>query len=1170
MSPLTIILILASVMLAVGVLAILTWFVYTTYLNYVERRLARRKGLYRKLVAELAVRDRALLEPEIHRLGTLLDLEALEAVLEEQARATDERPEWLLDVYDRLGLVDKYIGKLHTAGPWRERAFAAELLGRVGNGRAVPALLETAQATRSEDADVREIALRALARIADPRAVEVLVQSLKTAEGWLAPRIADILTRHGSLAVDPMIEVLEQPGRHPARAWAANVLGEVRAARAFPALVRGLADLEDEVRAKSATALGRLGDRRAIAYLLEHLLTDPTPFVRARIAGALGHFDDPEVIDRLVRALGDPAWWVRIRSVEALEQIGRRAEGPLLVALDDPDPEIRIRAAVGLERLGVPATLAAGIQRGERVPEATEILLKFAAAGARELLAELLLHQSVEVRAAVVAAIRRAGRRDLAEELMDTSLRDADPALRAAAFEALGAMGVREALPAALGALGDGEGQVRAAAIGVLASLGDADVVTELRQRTGDPEPGVRAAAARALGLLRAADAAPDFLRLIGDPYPAVREAGAAGAADAEVAVVVPGLIDLLGDASPEVRRAAVEGLGRLGDRTSVPPLVHAFQDADPPMREAIVEAVSHIDAETVDALIDTLVETGDSPGKLGAIRTLARLQSPAAGWVLERLRKDPDPPVRVAAVEGFAQVGGDPARLAVEAGLEDPEEAVRAAALDVTCRLEIPGQGPRLLALVRDDPSPVVRERAALAVGLLGVEGGAEALDAVCRRPEPIEVRTAAALAVGAFEGASIVARVAEMRDEAAVRARLRERLEWDETFRLLASRLSPSRHVELRALGADTPEAARSSLVVGMRSTLDAADRIRLIAGLGALDGEQSRGALLQVVRGDPSPEVRKAALVALGALLDVEDLLAVGQRALGDPSLLVRRAAVGLFAEHAPERGLPSVLRTLRADDDPAVLAGVAALAEAAFPVFMETALGMSLEGPEALLVARVARHVHHPDLVRLLPVMARSGAPAVREAIAALWRHRPDIVDAASLDALAMDPVATVRQEAAGAAAGARAWSLLARMAQDPDADVRREAALVLGGASLPPTVALETLVRLAEDPDMAVRAAAYVGRLLQGTPLPLPPGLDPRAAAVVVRSAAHLPALRQTARTAPGEDPRLAAALALALLEDDVARDVARTDPVPSIRYRVTGALDLAADVRERE
>src|SRR3954452_17953057 len=197
MSGVTPVLVAAGFMLAVGLLAILAWFLYSFYLERVERRLAARKGLYRELVSQLATRDRALLEPTIHQMRTLYDLDALEAVLEEQARSATGRPGWLLDVYDELGLVDKYIEKLRSARKWRDRAFAAELLGRVGSAKAVPALLETVQSTRTEDSDVREIALRALARIADPLAVEPLVAALTTADSWLTARIADILSRHG-------------------------------------------------------------------------------------------------------------------------------------------------------------------------------------------------------------------------------------------------------------------------------------------------------------------------------------------------------------------------------------------------------------------------------------------------------------------------------------------------------------------------------------------------------------------------------------------------------------------------------------------------------------------------------------------------------------------------------------------------------------------------------------------------------------------------------------------------------------------------------------------------------------------------------------------------------------------------------------------------------------
>jgi hypothetical protein len=179
------------------------------------------------------------------------------------------------------------------------------------------------------------------------------------------------------------------------------------------------------------------------------------------------------------------------------------------------------------------------------------------------------------------------------------------------------------------------------------------------------------------------------------------------------------------------------------------------------------------------------------------------------------------------------------------------------------------------------------------------------------------------------------------------------------------------------------------------------------------------------------------------------------------------------------------------------------------------------------------------------------------------VAELWRHRPETADSASLEALSIDPVVFVRQCAAAAALAAGRYDVLEGMTQDPDAMVRREVAIVLGRGAPVRKPGFATLEHLAGDPDMTVRAAAHVARLLQGRPLPLPPGLDGQIAAQAVLDIADLSSLRQTARSARGEEQRLAAALALALLQDDVAREVARTDPVPAIRHRVSGALELS-------
>jgi HEAT repeat protein len=1169
MTRVTVVLVVAGLMLAIGLLTVLAWFIYTTYLDRVERRLAARKGLYRELVSELATRDRALLEPTIHQMKTLYDLDALEAVLEEQARGATGRPDWLLEVYDELGLVDKYIDKLRTARKWRDRAFAAELLGRVGSAKAVPALLETVQATRTEDSDVREIALRALARIADPRAVEPLVAALSSADIWLTARIADILARHGDAAVDPLMALLTGSSGDPARAWAANVLGEVRAQRAFPALVRGLSDSDEEVRGKAATALGRLGDRRAVNHLLEHLLIDPAPFVRARIASTLAQFGGPEVVDRLVHALRDQAWWVRMRSVEALEQIGASAVGPLLVALDDPDAEIRRRAAAALERLEVPDNLVRMIEAGDDSAEASGTLVRLAAGGARELLAELVLHPSPGVREAVLTAIRRGRRLDLTGELMQAASSDAEPSLRALALETLRTLRSHQAITVAIAGLSDSHQQVRSAAIRLIGELGDRDAVELLRARTTDPEPTVRAAAVRALGALHATTAQPEFLRLLGDPDPTVRQATLVAAAEAGARALVPRIIELLGDPDAAVRCAAAAAAGVLGDGLAVPALLRAFPEAAPDLRETITAAVTRLDLGATPALIEALLQSPEADSKITVTRTLARLRLPGSVDVLARLSENPEPSVRGAAIQALgrcprAEGSERESRLKVVVpALGDPDESVRARAIDAAARLGVEDAGRTIAGLLAHDPSATVRERAALAIGILHLPGGEEPLMAACRRTEPTNVRAAAALAAGAFDPNSLVVRVLEMPDEAPVRELLRQRLKTDPWFRLLERKLSRARGLELRALAAARPGSGQSYLADGLRSTLDTGERVRMIGGLRAFQGEQSLSALLQVVREDPSPEVRTAALVAVGDLLDTEELLALGSRALGDPNVMVRRAAVDLFSKVAPERVFPKLIRSLRPDDDPAVLAAVADLAGQQFPSFQDAVSAMPLDPAQTVLLVRVARFIHHPGLSSLMRPLSRSGWAEVREAVAELGRQRPDATDAEALDALTTDPLIAVRHAAAGAAAAAERYDLLERMTQDPDGGIRRQVAIALGRSAPVGKPGLRILEGLGGDPEMTVRAAAYVARLLQGTPVPLPPGIDPTTAAEAVRETSNLPSLRETALGTAGEERRLAAALALALLQDEVAREVARTDPVPAIRHRVSGALELA-------
>ena len=1157
MNFLRIILYTALAMAVLLVLSVVAWLVYTAILNRLERRLAARKGPYRDMVAGLATRERELLEPAIHQLGTLRDFEALEAVLEEQARTTTERPAWLLDAYDRLGLVDKYIERLRNARRWRDRAFAAELLGRVGSAKAVTPLLETVAAARAEDADVREIALRALARIADPRAVEPLVQALRSSEVWLTPRIADILARHGEDAVGPMLALLDEGGRHHARAWAASVLGEVQSHRGFPVLVRALGDPDDEVRAKASGALGKLGDRRAVPYLLDHLLTDPAPFVRARIAGALGQFDDPDVIERLVRALGDPAWWVRMRSVEALEQIGPQSEGPLLVALDDPDPELRIRAAVALERLGVPGRTVRMIEEGDRPEQAREVLSKFANAGARELIAELLLHPSAAVRLAVVAAVRRTGRRDLSRELIRAASDDGDAIVRASAFDTLRVLNHRGAVPTALTGLADPDGSVRTEAISLLGDLGTSAVVPDVRRRTNDPEAGVRAAAARALGLLRGTEAAPDLARLLTDPSTAVRVAAVEGIADSGLHALTPSVAGCLADSNDRVRVTAARALARLGDASQVPALLRAFTGASPEFRAAVTAAVAILAPAQLETLAQALRSEGAGPDeRLAFARALADAPVAGARGVLAQLSRDPEAEVRARAVAAVGRLGGADANALVREALADPDDVVRAAALTAVIRLRDHERSPEIRSLLAQDPSFSVRERAALAAGLLDLKDAEPQLVQAMSPANDPSLRAAALFALGALGHESMAGRLGEMSDGDDVRHLLQERLRHDPEYRLLGRRLRQSHSLELRALASLSRDEMQQQLSDGVRSVLDPEERKRVVAGLRAFQGDRSRSALLQTLRSDPSPDVRAAAMAAVRDMLEPAELLVTARRALGDPALVVRRAAVELFRDVPAPEALAALISTVRIDDDPSVLRSIAEQAEQEWDSFIALALGSGAGGREAVVVTQLARHMTHPGVARLVPPLARSAEPDVRAAVAQLLARRSELATEPIIQQLILDPVPAVRLQAAHAAAAAGLGVQLSALADDPEPDIRRELAQILrtvpdGGA----------LSRLQADSDPRVRAAAAASAISRGERTDLPGDVAPGDAAAAVMDANHLADLREIALTSPEERHRRSAALLLALVGDQVASRVAAGDPVAGVRAAVLAMQD---------
>lgn len=234
------------------------------------------------------------------------------------------------------------------------RGRAAFLLSRPGTAAAVERL---APLLRDPDPDVRLVACSGLARVATPRAAELLIHGLAA----------------GALPPERIIERLGAP-------WAVEtILATLKSGAGRP-----------ELEASLARALGLAGDPRAAAPLVG-LLDDDSVEVRISAARALGRVGGPECAPALIAALSSEAWAVRAQAAKSLGAIGADAAlGPLEDRLSDRAWWVRANAARALRELGDPGIEALG--------RAVEHDDRYAADRARE---QLALHAVVAERMAV-------------------------------------------------------------------------------------------------------------------------------------------------------------------------------------------------------------------------------------------------------------------------------------------------------------------------------------------------------------------------------------------------------------------------------------------------------------------------------------------------------------------------------------------------------------------------------------------------------------------------------------------------------------------------------------------------------------------------------------------------------------------------------------------------
>ncbi|MDD5222972.1 MAG: HEAT repeat domain-containing protein [bacterium] len=211
----------------------------------------------------------------------------------------------------------KFLSDCLQEGDADLKRVAAESLGEIADGRSVPDLVVLLD---DQDWSVRNTAVRALRRIKDRRSVSRLIEKLKDPEDIIKREIistlAELEARESVNMILPLIhnenlqlEVLSaieklgvpdlpyyfdflKRSNTRLKGFLVDTLGRIREQGAVDYLANILADEFYTVRMKAARALGEIGDRRAIPFLLKARKDDPSPDVQKEAAWALTKLDE--------------------------------------------------------------------------------------------------------------------------------------------------------------------------------------------------------------------------------------------------------------------------------------------------------------------------------------------------------------------------------------------------------------------------------------------------------------------------------------------------------------------------------------------------------------------------------------------------------------------------------------------------------------------------------------------------------------------------------------------------------------------------------------------------------------------------------------------------------------------------------------------------------------
>ena len=431
------------------------------------------------------------------------------------------REEAMIQLYNAGSLAVQPLINALDHEKWRVRTGAAQVLGEIGDRRAVVPLIGAAMSGKHPEF------LTALGELKDQRATGILVAALKS-KG------------------------------HIVRTAAARALGEVGDPAAVGPLISTLEDQDVFVRGAAMFSLGEFKDARAATALVALLRnTSLTQFLgRSHLTDVLAGMGPLVVYPLLEAHTGNDGAMFEVEVYSTLEAIGEAALDPLLSGMEDSDPVIRATAVkyVGDRKIGNPQD-----------PRVVELLINL-----------LEKDEFPYVRSAAAGALSPSKEERVRDALV-AALQDRYPGVRAEVVTAVQELKDPRFVRPLLIALRDRVPEVRRRAALALGKIEDPRVVEPLLRALGDQNRKVRDGVISALGNVRDQRVIDPLIAALHTP--ATAWAAATALSKSDDPRVTTALISALESESSHARGVAAESLGERGDARAVEPLIVALGD---------------------------------------------------------------------------------------------------------------------------------------------------------------------------------------------------------------------------------------------------------------------------------------------------------------------------------------------------------------------------------------------------------------------------------------------------------------------------------------------------------------------------------------------------------------------------------------------------------------